>query len=92
MLYEVITDGKIVETGHLVEGIETIVVLDRRFETEYEFRLLVGHPKHIIAVVTADIGHFFTLEIEIGTQKIIFLITAPFGIDKQTEQISYNFV
>lgn len=60
-----VDDGRL---GKVVDKIELGLVEGRRVETDQLRRGVFEHPEKIVAVVAADIGNAFAVEIEVGTQ------------------------
>ncbi len=68
--------------GKSVEDFERIVMLDIRFETENKVRLLRIHPKHVIAIIAADISDDLSGEIRhLRDHSVPFFLASPFGIN-----------
>ncbi len=72
--------------GHAVQGLETVVVLHGRFQTEHQFWSVGGHAEHVVAVVAADIGDDLALEVgQHGQQPLPFAFAPPLGVDVDTK-------
>ena len=77
---------------HGVQGLETIIMLHGWFKTENKPGLGCGHAKHVIAVITTDVGNDFVLKVgEFRKDSLPFSFTAPFCINVDTEYGKWTF-
>lgn len=77
---------KVIEAGPLLEKLKGPVVLGVGFKTDHASGIVLGHSKHKVAVVTADISDAFVLEGDMRGDPRPLPIGAPFGVDGGSKQ------
>lgn len=82
---------KVIEARPLLEQLKSPVVLGVGFKTDHAGGIVLSHPKHKVAVVTADIGDTLALEGDVRGDPRPLPIGAPFGVDGGSKQCKGAF-